>query len=88
MPVEILTRSDLISFKEELIEEMKTHFSNRPADQKKWLKSTEVRKLLKVSPGTLQNLRVNGTLPYTKVGGVIFYAYSDILKMLEANRRN
>jgi hypothetical protein len=35
---------------------------------KKWLKSNEVRKLLKISPGTLQNLRINGTLSFTRIG--------------------
>ena len=53
---------------------------------KKYLKSPEVREMLQISPGTLQNLRINGTLPYTKVGGVIYYAYEDIIKMLHQNR--
>lgn len=53
---------------------------------RKWLKSHEVRKLLTISPGTLQNLRVNGSLSYTKIGGVIYYDYDDIRKMLEANK--
>jgi hypothetical protein len=44
--------------------------------------------MLGISPGTLQNLRVNGTLPYAKVGGVIYYAYEDILKVMEENKRN
>ena len=52
---------------------------------KKWLKSFEVRKLLNISPNTLTNLRINGTLPYTKIGGVIYYNYDDIQSMLEAN---
>jgi hypothetical protein len=47
-----------------------------------WLKSSEVRKLLKISPGTLQNLRINGTLNYKRIGGIIFYKYDDIQKML------
>jgi hypothetical protein len=44
--------------------------------------------MLGISPGTLQNLRVNGTLPYTKVGGVVYYAYEDILKVIERNQKN
>ncbi|WP_421878262.1 helix-turn-helix domain-containing protein [Marinoscillum sp.] len=39
-----------------------------------------------MSPGTLQNLRINGTLPFTKIGGVIYYDYQDIHKMLTENR--
>ena len=45
-----------------------------------------MRELLGISPGTLQNLRVNGTLPFTKVGGMVYYQSDDILKMLEENR--
>ncbi|MEL7005888.1 MAG: helix-turn-helix domain-containing protein [Bacteroidota bacterium] len=86
MSVEILTKHDLQSFKQELIEELKSIISGETAETKKWLKSSEVRKLLKISPGTLQNLRVNGHLPYTKIGGVIFYEYKDILTMIENNK--
>ena len=35
--------------------------------------------MLRISPGTLQNLRVNGTLAYTKIGGIIYYKYEDIV---------
>ncbi|WP_051292976.1 helix-turn-helix domain-containing protein [Olivibacter sitiensis] len=50
---------------------------------REWLKSVEVRRLLGISPGTLQNLRVNGTLPYRKVGGSMYYRREDIRKMME-----
>ena len=86
MSLEILTKRDLETFKKELIEEIKETLSGESMEKKKWLKSLEVKKLLKISPGTLQNLRVNGHLPYTKVGGVIFYDYEDILKMIEENK--
>lgn len=42
--------------------------------------------LLQVSPGTLQNLRINGTLPYTKVGGIIYYDSEEIQSIMTANR--
>ena len=87
MPSEIITTDDLREFKTELLTEFKKllkEHHGQPA--KKWLKSYEVRKLLGISPGTLQNLRVNGTLPYTKIGGNMFYDYEDIRKMLEENQ--
>src|SRR3990170_4214155 len=87
MAANIITQEDLQAFKAELLEELKNLLSNnRPATTRKWLKSHEVRRLLTISPGTLQNLRVNGTLPFTKIGGVIFYDYEDIKKMLEDNK--
>jgi hypothetical protein len=87
MAAEVLTTDDLKEFKAELLEEIENLLKNvNGQSSKKWLKSPQVRKLLDISPGTLQNLRVNGTLPYTKIGGVIYYAYEDIQKMLEENR--
>jgi hypothetical protein len=40
--------------------------TNGSTAAKKWLKAHEVRRLLKISPGTLQTLKANGTIPYTK----------------------
>lgn len=87
MGATIITTEDLRDFKMELLDEFKqllTNQSGRPT--KKWLKSPEVRELLGISPGTLQNLRINGTLPYTKIGGVLYYDYQEIMQVLEANR--
>ena len=53
---------------------------------KRYLKSSEVMDMLQVSPGTLQNLRINGTLPYTKIGGIIYYDAEEIQDILTANR--
>ncbi|MFD2967737.1 helix-turn-helix domain-containing protein [Sphingobacterium bambusae] len=55
---------------------------------KQWLRSAEVRKMLGISPGTLQNLRVNGTLPYRKIGGSMFYARQDIERMMKGGSVN
>ncbi|UII21664.1 helix-turn-helix domain-containing protein [Fulvivirga ligni] len=87
MATEIITQDDLREFKLELIDEFKKILKEHAGTPvKKWLKSPEVRKLLDISPGTLQNLRINGTLPFTKIGGVIYYDYQDIEKMLMENR--
>ncbi|MDQ2178579.1 helix-turn-helix domain-containing protein [Marinifilum sp. D714] len=86
MPTEIVTTDDLREFKIELLDEMKKMLNELQAHpSKKWLKSYEVRELLGISQGTLQNLRSNGTLVYTKIGGVMFYDIEDIKKMLEKN---
>ncbi|PQV48818.1 helix-turn-helix protein [Jejuia pallidilutea] len=87
MAATIITTDDLREFKMELLEEIKELLSNNSGHpNKRWLKSPEVRKLLGISPGTLQNLRINGILPYTKVGGVLYYDYQDIIQVLEKNR--
>jgi len=55
---------------------------------KRWMKSHEVRLLLKISPCTLQSLKSSGTIPYTKIGGVHFYDYEDIQQVLESGKMN
>ena len=81
MAVSIITKEDLQEFKDELLEEIKNLFHIKTTEQKLWLRSSEVKALLKISSGTLQNLRINGTLRYSKVGGTIYYNYQDIEKL-------
>ena len=89
MPTSIITTDDLYEFKTELLDEIKQLLQNQGGQpKKKWLKSHEVRELLGISPGTLQNLRINGTLPYTRMGGVLYYDHSEIMQVLENNRVN
>ncbi|MHA6280818.1 helix-turn-helix domain-containing protein [Salinimicrobium sp. CAU 1759] len=87
MPTSIITTDDLREFKMELLEELKELLNIKSGSApKKWLKSTDVMKMLKISPGTLQNLRVNGTLPYTKIGGLIYYDASEIERVMQENK--
>ena len=94
MAATILTSEDLHDFKTELFDELKKLFGQSAKDTKqdqqttRWLKSHQVQRMLGISPGTLQNLRINGTIPYTKVGGVIFYSMEDINAIMERNKRN
>lgn len=77
--IEIITKEDLRSFKNELLQEIKTLLQPQGrAQSKKWLKSQEVRKMLNISPGTLQNSRINATLRYTKIGSMLYYKQEDI----------
>jgi len=79
----IITTDDLQEFKIELLEEIRAIVSEqKAATTKQWLKSVEVRRLLNISPGTLQTLRINGTLPFTKIGGTNYYSFNDIDKLL------
>ena len=50
MAAEIITKEDLHSFRQELLQEIKELLSDKIPKQKEWLKSPEVRKLLKISP--------------------------------------
>ena len=86
MAVQIITQEDLVAFRLTLLQDLKEIFNKEAQPEKKWLKSKEVRKLLNISPGTLQNLRINGTLSYTKVGAIIYYDNIDIEKLLIRNK--
>lgn len=85
--LDLITKEDLQQFKAELFAELKrlNILSGEVSSAKKWIKSAEVRKMLSISPGTLQNLRINGTLRFTKVGTLMFYKRDDIEKILEDN---
>lgn len=84
---QLVTIDDLFLLKSDLLSEIKKLLKEAGGEPaKKWLKSYEVRKLLDISPGTLQNLRVNGTLPFAKIGGVIYYDQEDIKEMLQSRK--
>ena len=89
MVTNIVTVEDLENFRHQLLSDLqKILVEKEIGPGRKWLKSHEVRRLLRLSPGTLQNLRINGTLPFTKIGGVIFYDYDDIQNMIEKHRQS
>ncbi|OOQ58423.1 helix-turn-helix domain-containing protein [Mucilaginibacter pedocola] len=82
--IDIVTKEGLNRFKNELFDELKELL--KPAantGQKQWLRSQEVRHLLHISPGTLQNFRMNGTLSFTRVGSMHYYKLDDINALLE-----
>jgi len=78
MSVEIITKEDLQQFKLELLKDISNLLT---------MKGFEVRQMLKISPGTLQNLRINGTLPFSKLGTLIYYKLEDIQNILEGNTK-
>lgn len=86
MSIEIVTREDLQHFRRQLLDDLRGLLNHEPPMQKEWLKGDEVKQLLQISTGTLQNLRLRGILPYTKIGGIIFYNAKEINDLLENNR--
>lgn len=86
MEINIITKEDLKEFKTELLEDIKNLLSIKVFEQKLWLRSSEVKELLKISSGNLQNLRTSGALTFTRVGGTLYYNYKDIEKMINGKR--
>jgi hypothetical protein len=86
---QLVTMADLELFKADLLMSIKGLLTDAksPAAVKQWLKSYQVKKLLNISTGTLQNLRSNGTLPFARIGGLIYYDADEINKMLEGKKK-
>jgi hypothetical protein len=50
-----------------------------------WIDGQIVMQTLHISPRTLQTLRSNGTLPFSRIGNKIYYHKQDIIKILTNN---
>ena len=50
-----------------------------------WIEGQEVMLALKISKRTLQSLRDNSTLPYSRINGKFYYKIADLEKLLESN---
>ncbi len=86
MAAEIITKEDLQNLKQELLNEIGKLIGKDGEQKNEWLRSSQVRKMLNISANTLQSLRVNGTLNYTKVGSIFYYKLEDINRMLRGRR--
>ena len=50
-----------------------------------WIDNQDVMHILHISPRTLQTLRTNGTLPFSRIGNKLYYRKQDIQKILADN---
>ncbi|MGM9478063.1 helix-turn-helix domain-containing protein [Pedobacter sp. GSP4] len=81
---EIVTKEDIENLKKEIFEEIRRvrYLELKKPVKKEWLKSYEVRAMLSISAGTLNAFRRNGILPYSKIGGLMYYKYEDIERLI------
>ena len=85
---QLVTLDDLEQFRVKLMHDIRLMLEGQAAKPaKRWLKSHEVRKLLNISPGTLQTLRNTGKLPFTKIGGLIYYDAGEIDHLLGVHKK-
>jgi len=76
-----VTKEDLQKFQSSLLTSIKNLIEQKFDDKKceaKWLRSKAVRKIMEISPATLQNLRISGKIKYTKILGSYYYCKSDL----------
>lgn len=80
-----VTKDDLRQFGMLLINDIRKIIENETSEKDnidpEWLKSRVVRKLMDMSPGSLQNLRVSGKVRFKKVLGSYYYNKSDLRKL-------
>lgn len=50
-----------------------------------WLDCIDVMQMLRISYRTLQTLRSNGTIPFSRIGKKVYYLRQDIEKILADN---
>ena len=50
-----------------------------------WIDAQDVMHFLHISPRTLQTLRTNGTLPFSRIGNKIYYLRQDVERILRDN---
>ncbi|REH01002.1 MerR family transcriptional regulator [Flavobacterium aquicola] len=84
---EIITKEDLRQFGLLLLDSMrsiiKESHGKAETAEGEWLKSKAVRKLLDISAGTIQNLRMTQKVRFKKVLGSYYYNREDILKLFK-----
>ena len=88
MKVDLITKDDLTNFKLELLKDLYELIKPEVKQGTKWLKSADVKKILKVSSGTLQHMRNNGTIPSRKLGNIFYYTYEDLSRLLPIDTSN
>jgi hypothetical protein len=76
----IIKRIDRVS--DELREYVKQN--SNPMNEK-WIDNADASRILKISGRSLQNYRDKGILPFSTIGGKIYYKASDIEAVLESN---
>lgn len=86
---------EIVNIEAATFQEMKMtlkHFSTRirqivgktlTKNTEEWLDNQDVCTFLKISPRTLQNLRNNGSIPYTRIERKIFYNKRDIWNFIK-----
>jgi hypothetical protein len=86
---QLITVEDLNEFRKQLLQDLLTTLKTSGGiTPKKWMRAHEVRRMLKISTGTLPTLKADGVISYTKMGGVHLFDYDEIQQLLAAGKIN
>lgn len=84
--MDTLTKGDLEILKKEMLSEIKALIEEKincegQLLEFEWLRSKAIRRLMDISPATLQNLRITGKVGYRKIMGSYYYNRTDLLNL-------
>jgi hypothetical protein len=88
---DMVTKEDLRQFGLELLGNINTLITQMKEVQgeiveQEWIKSKQVRLLMNMSPGSVQNLRVTQKVRFKKILGSYYYNKVDLLKLFTDER--
>lgn len=82
--METITKEDLNTLRFQLFADLKNLLEQprkSKTEEKEWLRSKDVKKMLSISDAALQNLRIRGVVHPVKISGLYYYK-SEELKSL------
>lgn len=85
MNVNIVTQEEFQVLNNKMEKVLELLQNSKPTTESEWLKSSEVKKILKCSDTSLKNYRDNGIIPHTQIGGTFYYAKNDVERLLNKN---
>lgn len=78
-------KTDIANLSKKVEEMSKTHAQQL---NEEWIQRDQVMRILKIGERKLQSMRDNGTLPFSKIDGKIYYRTSDVEKLFNSNYTN
>lgn len=87
-----VTKEDLRQFGLVLIDKIRSMVEvSKPREEPVevgWLKARVVRKMLDISAGSLQNLRITGKVRFKKVLGSYYYSKADLMQLFNDEQQH
>lgn len=82
-----------VNFRKQILEKSQSPKTINPTESKNflvdnledWIDNQDVMQIFHISPRTLQTLRSNGILPFSRISGKLYYRKVDIQKILSDN---
>jgi hypothetical protein len=90
--MEQITKDDLRQLSTQLLHDLEKIIDKKIVvstdnEPQEWLRSKSLRRILDISPATLQNLRITGKIGFRKVMGSYYYSRTDLLKLFEDDNK-